>query len=873
MRLRYTPTISSGPQVPVATPQDFHPEYDVHHEYDVRHQWPGRRQWPGQHQWPDSLDGAPDRLGGREAGPSPLATAPGPPAEHERRSLPREILRTMRKRNLITGLFIPITVAISVGVAVVVAAGANSGAGSLPPSQLSAGFPPARVASTDFTGMPALAGRGISTQLTQIAAVGPDVVAVGGQSGGRIGRARFLFSGDDGRTWRLAPVQAADGGQPPAGQAPMLVAGGSAGWLAVGSGVTFTSSDGQAWVAGPGLPLQAGDDVTTLITAGTGFLAAGQNIPGGTQAAATPVLWMSATGTSWRRVAAAGLGLSTPAGTRLLGITHAAADGTTIVVTGTVQTPDGQASAAWRSANGGTSWAAVTIPQGNGAATTIAGIAPLRNGFVAVRPASLDGVTGALVYTSQDGVAWKQSAQVTTANGAALTIGQVSGGPSGAVIEGSAEGLIIAFLSPDGATWKGTDPIGSQADEQVSGVTLTSPTQAVIAGNSSATPALTLIGTTGGPDQIVVTAIPGVTEEEIAVNAIADSGSTQVAAGSADGFPAVWSSQDGGSTWARGTAATSSAFGRAGIQQLTGVAHGATGWVAVGGAELAGGTGASGGTASAPGHPVVLSSADGRNWTARDGAAAFGSPGLVASAVAAGSNGGYAIVGWQEAYGHSTAMAWYSAGLTGWQPAVVSATGGNSQLTAVTATAGGFVSVGSSGGRPAAWISPNGRIWRQATLTMPPGAVSASLDFVAANGVVIAAAGTEVTAAGGQVPFEAISADGGSSWTQAPLPSPGGAQVLTVTALTAAGSGFVATGTFGTTGRQDVVIWSHVPAEGGNAATGTWTAAAPDGYGLSGSGVQAITALAVAGATLTGAGFTATFDSEAPTIWQSPIRS
>ncbi len=150
--------------------------------------------------------------------------------------------------------------------------------------------------------------------------------------------------------------------------------------------------------------------------------------------------------------------------------------------------------------------------------------------------------------------------------------------------------------------------------------------------------------------------------------------------------------------------------------------------------------------------------------------------------------------------------------------------------------------------------------------------MSASLSFVAANGAAIAAAGTEVTAAGGQAPFAAISADGGSTWTQATLPAPGHAQSLAVTALTAAGAGFAAAGTFGPPGSRDVVIWSHVPAEGGDAATGTWTAAAPDGYGLSGPGVQAITALTAAGATLTGAGFTATFASESPTIWQSPIR-
>ncbi len=208
----------------------------------------------------------------------------------------------MRARNLMTGLFIPITVAIAVGVAVVVAAGANSGSGGLPPSQLSAGYPPARMASGDFTGTHALAGRGISTRLAQVAAVGANIVAVGAQSGGRIGRARFLFSGNGGRTWRLAPVQAAGGGAPPPGQPPALVAGGPGGWVAAGPAATFTSQDGQAWVARAALPMQPGDIVTTLIAAGTGFLAAGQN---GGQAAGTPVLWLSANGTSWRRVGAA----------------------------------------------------------------------------------------------------------------------------------------------------------------------------------------------------------------------------------------------------------------------------------------------------------------------------------------------------------------------------------------------------------------------------------------------------------------------------------------------------------------------------------------------------------------------------------------
>jgi hypothetical protein len=786
----------------------------------------------------------------------------------------------MRSRNLVTGLLIPITVAIAVGVAVVVVAGANNGSGSVPPSQLSAGFPPARLASVDFTGTPALAGRGISAQLTQVAAAGADVVAVDAQSGGQVGQLSFLFSGDAGRTWRLAPLRGAGGALPP-GQAPTLLAGGAAGWVAIGPGATFTSPDGHAWVTGPALPSQPGDMVTTLITAGKGFLAAGQNVPGGNLAAATPVVWLSANATSWQRAGAPQLSLPVPAGARVLGITHAAANGAVVVLSGTVQSRAGKASAAWRSANGGASWSAVTIPQAAGASPTIAGVAQLRSGFVAVRPATMAGVAGALVYTSKDGATWTQSARVTTADGAALTIGQVTGGAGGAVIEGSADGFLIAFLSADGATWLGTDPIGSQSAEQVGGVAITSALRAVVAGSSAGAggipsasrPVLTVIGTQGAPAQVDVAAIPGVAQSEVAVNAIAASGAMQVAAGSADGLAAVWSSRDGGSTWARGTAATPPVFSRAGMQQLTGVAHGPAGWVAVGGPQSSG--------TPAPGHPVVIASASGREWTAQDGTSVFGAPGLVTSAVAAGSAGTgggtagsrYVIVGWQAAAGRSTATAWYSTGLAGWQPAVV-ASGGSSHMTAVSATSTGFVSVGSSGTRPAAWVSPNGKAWRQVPLALPADAASASLGFVAANGDTIAAAGTLVTAGGGQSPFSEISADGGSTWTESPLPAPAQSRSLAVTALAASGGGFTAMGTSGTPGGggQDVVIWSHVPAEGGNAATGTWTAAAPDGYGLSGAGVHAITALAVAGATFTGAGFTSTATGEAPTIWQSPVR-
>jgi hypothetical protein len=772
--------------------------------------------------------------------------------------LGRDFAAAMRSRNWVSGLAVPIVAAIAVGIAVVVVAGANNGSGPAP-SSLDAGYPPARAATADFTGTPALAGRGIQATLGQVATSGGTIVAVGGQSGDRIPRARFYVSADNGQTWQLGTVQ----GDPPPGQAATLVAGGARGWVAVGPTAVWTSQNARDWTSHPQLPELAGDKITTLTATGSGFLAAGTNVPGGNAAKASPVVWLSANGTTWQRLGVTQLGLAAGSG-RVLGITGAAANGATIVMDGTVAGA-ATASGAWRSANGGTTWTAVTVPAGGGASATIAGLAPLRGGFVAVRSAPEGGAAGAAVYTSANGTAWQQSAALRAADGSPLTLGPVSGGPGGAVVTGQAHGLDIAFLSPDGTTWTGTDPAGTATAEQVSGVALTAAGQAVFSGTSTATaaeqqPVLTLIGAQGAARQVNIGAIPGAVTPELAVNAIAASGTTQVAAGSADGLPALWASMDGGSTWTRAAGATQAVLGGPGDEQLTGVAHGPAGWLAVGG----GATAAQG--------PVVVGSADGRTWTALDGAAAFAGQGQVVTAAAADA-AGYVIVGHQLTGGRTVAAVWDAPGLTGWQRAAIALPAtGDSQLNAVTATGKGFVAVGSAGTRAAAWLSPTGRTWSLVTVPQPPGAASAQLDFVAASGTTVAATGIEITAAGQRVPFAAASADDGTTWTLDELPAPPAARgtATGVTALAAAGTGFTATGTYGTPGSQDVVIWTLAARAAAGAA---WTAASPDGMGLAGPGTHAITALAGAGSTLTGVGYIATPAAEEPTIWQSPVRN
>ena len=772
--------------------------------------------------------------------------------------LGRDFAAAMRSRNWVSGLAVPIVAAIAVGIAVVVVAGANNGSGPAP-SSLDAGYPPARAATADFTGTPALAGRGIQATLGQVATSGGTIVAVGGQSGARIPRTRFYVSADNGQTWQLGIVQ----GDPSPGQAATLVAGGTRGWVAVGPTAVWTSQNAHDWVSHPQLPQLAGDKITTLTATGSGFLAAGTNVPGGNAAKASPVVWLSANGTTWQRLGVTQLGLAAGSG-RVLGITGAAANGGAIVMYGTVAGA-ATASGVWRSANGGTTWTAVTVPAAGGASATIAGLAPLRGGFVAVRSAPDGGATGAAVYTSANGTAWQQSAALRTADGSPLTLGPVSGGPGGAVVTGQAHGLDIAFLSPDGTTWTGTDPAGTATAEQVSGVALTAAGQAVFSGTSTATaaeqqPVLTLIGAQGAARQVNIAAIPGAVTAELAVNAIAASGTTQVAAGSADGFPALWMSTDGGSTWTRAAGAAQAVLGRPGVEQLTGVAHGAAGWLAVGG----GATAAQG--------PVVVGSTDGRTWTALDGAAAFAGQGQVVTAAAA-DPAGYVIAGHQLIGGRTVAAVWDAPGLTGWQRAAIALPAtGDSQLNAVTATGKGFAAVGSAGTRAAAWLSPTGRTWSLVTVPQPAGAASAQLDFVAASGTTVAATGTAATAAGQRVPFAAVSTNGGTTWTLDELPAPPAARgaATGVTALAAAGSGFTATGTYGTPGSQDVVIWTLAA----RAAAGTaWTAASPDGKGLAGPGTHAITALAGAGSTLTGVGYDATPAAEEPTIWQSPVRN
>src|SRR4029077_14499917 len=177
-------------------------------------------------------------------------------------------------------------------------------------------------------------------------------------------------------------------------------------------------------------------------------------------------------------------------------------------------------------------------------------------------------------------------------------------------------------------------------------------------------PVITLTGLGTAARRVDIAKIPGAVAPPVAVNRIAAQGSTQGAVGSANGYPAAWTSGNGGSTWNRAVGALPAVFGRPGSQRLASVTHGPMGWLAVGDVEPA-----------APEHPVVVVSADGTGWQAADGERVFGASGLFTEQAAANARG-YVIVGHQNVKRiqngrvvtvRTEAAVWWSPVLSGWQ--------------------------------------------------------------------------------------------------------------------------------------------------------------------------------------------------------------
>ncbi|MEV0404670.1 hypothetical protein [Actinoallomurus sp. NPDC050550] len=800
------------------------------------------------------------------APPAPPATPPAesPAADAEPWTPPQ------RARRLPS---IPVRpVAIAAAAVVVLGGGAyalfGTGGGDKPKKPA---IPAAVAADRVFTLDPAAKTSGRAHALAAVAAAGDTVVAIGSEQGGVYSRAQFLTSSDGGRTWRAARVRGDDGGDPPAGEYPQLVAGGGGAWAALGvtsSGVvSWTSRDARSWkrtaVAGAFGP---GDKIDRLVRTRSGFVAAGTAaVKGGTQ----PIVWTSRDGRTWSRIGPEQL--SPPSAGTPLRIYSVAAYGDTVVAEGTLrttttvtktvkkkkktvqQTTDRETF--WRSPDSGRSWAPVTIPQAQGSSGSVVALAATRSGLFAAREASR--TTGskknrkttayAVIFGSADGQTWAPVGQLGTDGYSHLVA--LRGADGGlAALAAVGGGRNAALSSADGKSWR-------RAGDVPPGRVLTDVAPAtagpVVTGRIGTADAYL---TVAGVGDVNLTAVPDAVHPERTLSGLVADAGRVLAVGSSNGDAALWTSADG-SAWTRATLPAG-----APPRQILDAVHGTAGWLAVG---------------HAGGRPLVLMSADGGSWQNVQGGKAFDTAGL--APVAAAANGGAYVVVGRSGDG---AGAWFSTDLKNWAGAGSAGKGdlpgtGDAPrwMGDVTAGSTGFVAVGgqtkNKTAQPAVWTSPDGKKWTlsPAAPTLPQGAAAGSLtSVVARNGVLVATGvtgaagvtGPPAADAPGTAAFAEVSADGGRTWQ--PVSLPGAGQGTAVTAATATAHGFVLAGAAG----SDVVLWTSADGR-------TWRSSRPAGLGLNGLGTQRLTGLTVTGGTLVGVGFTGDASGDVPTLWRRPI--
>ena len=692
---------------------------------------------------------------------------------------------------------------------------------------------------------PGQQGRGVVQAIERIVGSGNTIVAIGSQTSDGVVRQQFLVSDDGGKSWRLAPTYAADGGPAPLGYAAVRLAGGPGGWLAVGAQASWTSRNGLSWTlaARHGItPWQPGDQLKALNSTALGYIATGTATAGHGETQA--IIWTSRNGLTWQRETAAQLGLAA-SGETVQAISYATSFGQDTVISGPVAKDGTTYSGVWLSTNGGSTWTRVNVPADHGADTSIVGVASDAAGLIAIRPGRTpSGTRDGVAYFSQNGESWQYAATITAPSG--WTPSLVKGSDDGFVVTGNSGGQILPFTSTGtGTTWQQTASLGPDS-QTLLGATVGTGNAVIAIGSATSQRALFDEATASGVRPVSLASIPGALVPEAAVNGVAVADGQQIAVGSADGYPAIWR-KAGSSRWTLVSSLPLASAG-SGPAELKSVTYGADGWLAVG---LTGQTGLT--------SPLVYTSRNGISWQisptiTRD---LTSSAGHVAAVSATSGPAGYVIVGTTlKNAGGCAANVWFSPNLAEWTRAHdVNDTGGSSTVLTVTADDDGFYSVGSHDSQPALWTTDNGTAWTTTTLPLPSG-TSGSLNQVAVHGEDMVALGTQTTA-GVTTALAEVSTNDGQTWHQVPFtPAVPGA---TVTALTQDTGGFTAAVQSG----PDTTIWTSADGT-------TWNQV--QARGLTGAGTHHLAALAPSGSTVAGIGSTATQQSWQPVFLGLPAR-
>lgn len=845
----YAQEIPDAPKPPAPAPEPFPWAQEIPGQAPPAPQAPAPPPFPWAQEVPGAAAGGPPPAGGLAAGPPPVA--PPPAVEEPWRNAPSPKRRRVNKK-IIFGVIGGVAAAalIAAGGVVLLGRGDDSGGGG----------GSARLAGGLFPVDPAARSDGRDQELTGVAVAGSTVVAVGGEADPGHYRGVFLVSTDGGRTFATAEVQGLNGGEPGPTEVPRAVAGGPGGWVAIGSrpagGVVWTSQDGRTWQRQPdeaGDVFGPGNRVTRVISTDKGFLAVGEHSRKRDFTDSVPATWLSADGVRWDALTGEQVGIQIRGKVVL---EEVAASGSVILMESAHTPTPGKPSfrRAWRSTDGGRTWAPAKIPAPKGTYGMTVGGGPA--GLVAVREVKSGKSTYGQIYTSKDAAGWQTGGRLKPSG--YRRVQQLLGTENGyaGIVERGRD--LLVSRSADGKSWQDAGTLPTASGRALLGAAAGGGHTVLVGrdpGNGDLNALLAVRDQRGTEVPVDPFKIPGAFRKDQAVAGVAvnPNGTQAVAVGSTGGDAAIWTSPDG-SAWNR--ARFSGGLSRPALQRLTSVAAGGAGWLAVG----------DGG--GAPRGPLVLTSADGAVWKPADIDPVFerrGSQALSTYGAAAGPSG-YVVVGDD---GPSGAI-WFSPDLSTWQRGggvgrndLTAAANGNRWVRAAAGGSFGFVAAGgvldpqaSGARRPAVWTSADGKKWRLQQLQLPTGLSQGSLTYVAAKGNVLVAVGDAVGTSG-PIVLGYVSDDGGKTWRETKLPTPGSDPLARATAVTAGSGGFVVAGASG----SDVVAWTSPDGA-------SWETETPGGEALSGTGEQEITGLAGFKDGVLGVGRSVTGDGEQPVLWR-----
>ncbi|GAA0950246.1 hypothetical protein GCM10009560_69420 [Nonomuraea longicatena] len=693
-------------------------------------------------------------------------------------------------------------------------------------------------------------GDGSTQKLNAMAASDGAVVAVGSDTTSPTPRPLFLFSPDNGDTWRLGTVEGAA-----ATATVQRVVGGDGLWLASGGDETgterglWTSSDGEAWtaVAADGLAaFHKGDYVHDLARTASGFVATGRTTR--QDGSAGPAAWRSEDGTTWERADLRGL--------RTGELKAVVARDDTVVAL--AQPSEGAGSRVVRSADGGRTWQATGfhLPEAMPRAGSLA-VLPDRFALVPLRRPSVDGKVR--VYCSPDGSAWSQCGSIGGLGGQGPGVESVISHDGGlAVVTRAGLEKYTVLASSDAREWTRHADLGQLSGASLRGFAMADGT--LFAGGDRAAadvdnqPVLMSAPETGTGDgratRVDLSGVEGLNRVARETTRVAQAGGRYVAVGAASGDAGIWTSPDW-KNW------TSAAFGGPRRQVLNDVVHGGRGWLAVGATQS--------GTATTD--PLLVTSADGKEWKRVDAPGrADDHPYLDVRAAAAGEKG-YVLAGEDRSTsGTASAAIWFSSDLkTFTRSRKLPRDGADARVHDVAANPGGYVAVGGTGTGEAeqavVWTAAaDGLDWTQRPRLSPPGAGASVLrQVVAHRGGLVATGAAQVD--GERRPFAAYSADGGENWEYSWLPAD---EAAAVHDLAAGKGGLVAVGWHGVPGTGDSAAW--VSPDGR-----AWNRQDPDLTRLSGDGMQWLAAVSVKGAEVAALGRSTTYASDHLTLWSSKL--